>query len=271
MVIKDSAKKIHIFIHLIIHTFMTIFFIRKWFFKCMKFWVGENFVSELVSVAFLKSTCEWIDQYRGSSFWFDPLFSNHLMQSMLPLMSNKELFKEKETERERERERPVLLSWEIYKKNYIYNENAIKVCQKIQTAEKRGNVSFHKAQLIVCLMRKWKEKKRKKRGWWWWWWTSSGWRDLIAHFFSIKYLVVVFGIFPFLFFLINLFGNFCGWMPEFEDKAIKLLRNTKPTTITPTLLMLSKAENYIPPNCFPQIFTLHLYLLVMIVSFLFFW
>lgn len=30
---------------------------------------------------------------------------------------------------------------------------------------------------------------------------------------------------------------FCGWMPEFEDKAIKLPRNTKPTTITPTLML----------------------------------
>jgi len=30
----------------------------------------------------------------------------------------------------------------------------------IQTAEKRGNVSFRKAQLIVCLIRKRKRKKK---------------------------------------------------------------------------------------------------------------
>jgi len=48
-------------------------------------------------------------------------------------MSNKELLK---------REREQFCAEKSIK---IYNENAIKVCQKIQTAEKRGNVSFRKA------------------------------------------------------------------------------------------------------------------------------
>jgi len=104
------------------------------------------------------------------------------------------------------------------------------VCQKIQTAEKRGNVSFRKAQLIVCLIRKRKRKKKrrmmmdKKR--------VEG--SLIAHF-SIKYLLVVFAIS--IFFSSTYLGIFCGWMPEFEDKAIKWLRNAEPTTITPTLML----------------------------------
>ena len=60
-----------------------------------------------------------------------------------------------------------------------------------------------------------------------------------------KYLLVVFIISMFLF-STYFEGIFCGWMPEFEDKAIKLLRNTEPTTITPTL-MLQKVEKSISP------------------------
>lgn len=47
-----------------------------------------------------------------------------------------------------------------------------------------------------------------------------------------------FSQFSILFFsLLTYLGIFCGWMPEFEDKAIKLLRNTEPTTVTPTLML----------------------------------
>lgn len=52
---------------------------------------------------------------------------------------------------------------------------------------------------------------------------------------NIKYLLVLF-IF-FVFFLSTFLYISCGWMPEFEDKAIKFLRNTEPTTITPTLML----------------------------------
>ena len=52
-----------------------------------------------------------------------------------------------------------------------------------------------------------------------------------------KYLLVVFIISMFLF-STYFEGIFCGWMPEFEDKAIKLLRSTEPTTLTPTLMLL---------------------------------
>jgi len=41
-------------------------------------------------------------------------------------------------------------------------------------------------------------------------------------------------------------------MPEFEDKAIKLLRNAEPTTITPTL-MLSKLKIYLSKLFFQNI------------------
>ena len=63
--------------------------------------------------------------------------------------------------------------------------------------------------------------------------NKRGWRGPFVEF-TIKYLLV---LFIFLFFLIILFIFFCGWMPEFEDKAIKFLRNIEPTTITPTLML----------------------------------
>jgi hypothetical protein len=54
---------------------------------------------------------------------------------------------------------------------------------------------------------------------------------------------------------------FCGWMPRFEDKAIKLLRKTEPTTITPTL-MLSKINSiYICPYYFSRNIYLYMYFL----------
>ena len=60
-----------------------------------------------------------------------------------------------------------------------------------------------------------------------------------------------FSQFPY-FFLSTYLGIFCGWMPEFEDKAIKLLRNAEPTTITPTL-MLSKLKIYLSKLFFQNI------------------
>lgn len=123
------------------------------------------------------------------------IFSNHLMQPNTPSWASMNFLRKREGERRE-------------KKN--------KLCQKVRRAEKRGNVN----SLINCFL---KEKKRermvKKEV------ESQGWRNLIAHF-SIKYLLVVFMIFVFFFSIYPTI--FCGWMPEFEDKAIKLRRNQLP-------------------------------------------
>ena len=125
-----------------------------------------------------------------------------------------------------------------------------KVCQKIQTAEKRGNVSFHQSLTILILFiinnffnpkkkrrKKIMEMRPKMEG------VCSEERpkEGVQNFqFNNKYLFVFFSFFNHLFFLYYhtlffffflffafliwylylVFRFFCGWMTEFEDKAI---------------------------------------------------
>lgn len=119
-----------------------------------------------------------------------------------------------------------------------------KVCQKLQTAEKRGNVSFQVS--TKSLIKKYGRKMMKKKG---------VWGGPIFQFY-IKYLFVFFINYYIFFFSFLFFWSFfsldifCGWMPEFEDKAIKLPRNTGPTTITPTLMLTIVIYTFIYVNIY---------------------
>lgn len=112
------------------------------------------------------------------------------------------------------------------------NESPIsKICQKIQTAEKRGNVSFfHYMELLLISLNI--KIKTPKRWWLRWWWNNC--RIGGGPCFSInKYLFVLLSL---IFFLLSIFfflsfAIFCGWLKEFENKAIELPRSTGPTTI----------------------------------------
>lgn len=82
-----------------------------------------------------------------------------------------------------------------------------------------------------------------------------GWKDLIALFLYIKYLLVVF-VFSLSFFFfpfISLF--FCGWMPHFKDNAINQNRQETQNQLPCNPIFNSHDINYAnfsPMNSIPQ-------------------
>lgn len=61
-------------------------------------------------------------------------------------------------------------------------------------------------------------------------------------------------------FLFLSFSIFCGWMPQFEDKAIQLLRNTEPTTLTPTLMLSKPFKSFFCPCNTTISISIHIYI-----------